>query len=116
YRNQHNSFENAPQTFFLSGDANLSELNGTANTGKLNHSVGLAAIYDAFGSATTTGLNLSYAASAKITNTLNLRAGLAVTYDKVKTETTDLHPLDPNDPALKADNMLNKYGLNAGVA
>src|SRR5690606_30336154 len=70
YRNQLNSFDKAPQTFFLSGELRLSDLNGGNTTGKVEHSIGLAALRDAFGTTKDLGLNLSYSASAKITPAL----------------------------------------------
>lgn len=118
YRNQMTTFDKAPQTFFLSGEVRLADLSGEPQTGKVAHSIGLAAVHDAFGTTKDIGLNLSYSAAAKIASNLSLRAGLAVTYDNVKIN-TDLTSLDPNDPAyqtLKNDNVLNKYGVNIGVA
>lgn len=114
YRNQMTTFDKAPQTFFLSGEARL-----PGKTGKLQHSIGLAAMRDAFGDTKDIGLNLSYSAAAKISAGLNLRGGLAVTYNNVKTNPANLIPLDPSDPAyqaLKNSSVLNKYGVNAGVA
>ena len=119
YRNQLTTFDKAPQTFLISGEINLSNPSQEASIGQVNHSLGLATVYEDFGATTTSGLNLSYAASVKITKALNFRAGLAVTYDNVKTKTETLTPGEMNDPAyqaLKNNNTLNKYGLNAGIA
>ncbi|HMR19432.1 MAG TPA: PorP/SprF family type IX secretion system membrane protein, partial [Sphingobacterium sp.] len=115
---QMTSFNNAPQTFFLSGEARLSDVSNL-QTNRIAHNAGLAAIYDTFGTSTDVGLNLSYAAETEIIPTLKLRAGLAVTYNNLSTDLGGLNPLDENDPAyqaLKDGSTFNKYGLNAGVA
>lgn len=119
YRNQITTFDKAPQTYFLSGEVKLSDIKSSSEVGKVAHSIGLAAMQDAFGSTKHTGVNLSYAANTQITSKLNLRAGIALTYDNAKTHIEDINILDPNDPAyqaLKNGNVLNKYGLNIGAA
>jgi Bacteroidetes-specific putative membrane protein len=117
YRNQITTFDKAPQTFFLSGDVRLVDLGASADS-KVQHSIGLAALKDDYGNTQNIGVNLSYSASAAITSTLNLKAGLGISYDNLKTDISDLLLGDPNDPAfdaLKRNNKLTKYGLNLGV-
>ena len=119
HRDQMTAFDHAPKTLFLSGEANLSELTGKSSE-RLQHGLGLAVLHDAFGAVKDNSINLSYSAALKISTNLNLRAGLAATYNNVKIDGQELLLAEQNDAAylalLDGNNTVNKYGVNIGVA
>jgi type IX secretion system PorP/SprF family membrane protein len=118
YRDQWTSFEDAPRTLFLSGEANLQDLTKSKGDG-LQHSFGISLLHDTYGALTNNNLNLSYGAGIKIADKLRLRAGIAVTYNNTKFDNASLIVADPTDPAytsLSNNNNVKKYGVNIGVA
>ncbi|WP_460765301.1 PorP/SprF family type IX secretion system membrane protein [Niabella terrae] len=119
YRNQMTEFDKSPRSLLLSGEARLTDLGWGDAAAKVTHHLGLALAYDREGGNHTGGVNVSYAASAKISTALNLRGGIAVSMDKVKMETGGLTIDVDNDPAYEAlmrDKVVNKFGLNLGLA
>jgi type IX secretion system PorP/SprF family membrane protein len=119
YRDQMVAFDNSPKTLFLSGEANLSDLIGKNNNG-VQHGFGLAILHDAFGATKDNRVNLSYSATIKIAENLNLRAGVAATYNSLKIDHNELILGEEGDAAylalLNGNNTLNKFGANIGVA
>lgn len=119
YRDQMTSFEDAPKTLFLSGEANISDLTGKKSN-NVAHGVGLAVLHDAFGALRDNRVNLSYSAGIKISSKMQLKAGAAFTYNNVKLDTDVLSLSEADDASylslLNGNNTINKYGVNIGVA
>lgn len=119
YRDQMTSFEDAPKTLFLSGEANISDLIGKKSNG-VAHGVGLAVLHDAFGAIRDNRVNLSYSAGIKISSTMQLKAGVAFTYNNVKLDSDALYLDQEGDASylalINGSNAINKYGVNIGVA
>lgn len=119
YRDQYTSFEDAPRTLFLSGEASLSDITKSKAEG-LQHSFGLAVLHDTYGALTDNRVNTSYSAGIQISSLFRLRAGVAATYNNTKIDNEKLILNEGGDPAynslLNGNNSVNKYGVNLGVA
>lgn len=119
YRDQYTTFEDAPRTLFLSGEANLSGLTQTDAQG-LQHSFGIAVLHDSYGAMKDNRVNLSYAAGVKIAEKFRLKAGVAAVYNNTKFDINELSISDPSDDAylslMNGNSSINKFGVNLGVA
>lgn len=113
------TFDDAPKTLFLSGELNLSDVIKTTS-GSLQHGFGLAVLHETFGAFVDNKVNLSYSSTIKISEGVNLRAGVAATYNNIKINDQKLVMDQQGDAAylalLNGNNSLNKFAVNLGVA
>lgn len=117
YRNQTTSFENAPQTILVTGQARLSDISGIGS-GKIQHGVGIAIMHDDFADTKQLGAQLTYSATKQINDKIKASAGIAAVYNSFKTDLSGLIPVDETDPAYRnqKDNIADKFGANIGIA
>jgi len=120
-RNQWTGFDNAPQTYFLSAELDPMEISYAQDAALMgNTAVGLHLIQDNFGPFRQTELLLSYGARVRITNTTNLRLGVAANYNNIRLDGNNLTTEQINDPTVNA--FLNEFAtmealdFNAGIA
>ncbi|WP_207434259.1 PorP/SprF family type IX secretion system membrane protein [Sabulibacter ruber] len=95
YRDQWSGFEDAPRTLFASVELDQADIAAWKKTDVLKtretdyysrqagakHAWGLSVLHDSFGPFVQTQFNLSYGSRIRLSETLSLRAGAAVTYD-----------------------------------
>ncbi|HEY0670274.1 MAG TPA: PorP/SprF family type IX secretion system membrane protein [Sphingobacteriaceae bacterium] len=116
YRDHFDGSDEAPKTLFVAGELNLADIGGKAGTeGALTHALGLSLLNDNYGSLKNSRIALSYNSGFKLTKTLRLHAGAAVTYDVNKFDNEGLVFDGPDDQSA-LNESINKLGVNAGVA
>lgn len=127
YRNQWTGFEDAPKTIFVSGELSLSDLGaakayegrrGNAKPDEGN-AFGLSVLHDSFGPYSETQVYFSYGSAIRLTESLNLRWGSALSYKSNRLDGTRL-TVDQDDPKhqhlLGQNNRKGRVDLNLGVA
>jgi len=131
FRDQWTGFDQAPRTIFASGELDLNQLKANKNNlgaeadteyrlgSSGSHAFGLTLLLDQFGPLQQNQVNVSYATGVRLSETLSLRLGGALTY-----ETSKLNPgsmtLDmENDPEytdlLMNGDRANKLDGNIGL-
>jgi type IX secretion system PorP/SprF family membrane protein len=115
YRDQFDGSDEAPTTLFVAGEFNLSNIKGKGAAGGLSHAIGVSLLDDNYGALKNNRLALSYNAGFKLSKTLRLHAGAAVTYDHNKFDNSGLIFDGPDNQSALGDGI-NKFGVNAGVA
>lgn len=116
YRDQFAGYDNAPKTFFASGEMNLADVLKTTS----KHSFGLSLLHDSYGALTENRIDLSYSTGVQLTEKLRLKAGMGLTYSNLKIDNERLVMDQENDPSYTAlvndGNNSDRYALNIGVA
>lgn len=134
YRNQWTGFEDAPRTLFLSSELDLADAGAWSRSkrpGQLQeerpypylgakHALGFSLLHDSFGPYRETQLYLNYSSKVRLSEKLNLRAGVALTYNKIFLDYTQLTLDQSNDPELQYlmnsdNNKIEKVDVNVGV-
>lgn len=133
YRNQWTGFENAPETIFASAELDLADLeawkqnnllktqqeDGYSRQTGAKHAFGLALLNDRFGAFSENQLFLSYGSRVKLSESLSLRWGTAVTLSSQRLDGNKLTIDQENDPQyndlLGHNNRLSKVDLNFGL-
>lgn len=126
YRNQWTGFEDAPITMFASGEVALPDL-GSSRVGAKSrsssghgHAMGLSVLKDSFGHYSETQVFLSYGSAIRLSQTLNLRWGSALSYKTNVLDGTRLNTADKSDPRyqnlLDQNNRKSRLDLNLGLA
>jgi len=127
FRDQWTGFEQAPRTFFISGEADLAQLKaGAAPDGGYSpvsggsHNLGLSLLVDQFGPLKQSQVHLSYGAGVRLSEKYSLRLGGAFTYEVNKLNPGRMTLDAENDPEytdlLMNDNQSHKVDANLGVA
>lgn len=130
YRNQWTGFEDAPKTIFVSGEMSFADLKGRGvsenrrragsnfNPGN-SGALGLSVLNKSFGPYGETQVFLSYGSAIRLTESLNLRWGTALTYKLNSLDGTKLN-VAGDDPKyqhlLGQNNRKSKVDLNLGIA
>jgi type IX secretion system PorP/SprF family membrane protein len=128
FRDQWTGFEGAPRTFFLSTELNLAHLAGRMTPHQarqlelapVKHAAGLLILRDRFGPFQETQVNASYSSRVRITRTMSLRAGMALTYHVNRLNPEKIYVEDINDPEYQHllatdNNQTRKLDVNAGL-
>jgi type IX secretion system PorP/SprF family membrane protein len=121
YRDQFTGFTDAPQTMFLSGELNTADLGRTAGTGLgANGAVGFSLLRDTFGPFKETHFNLGYGSVVRLSETLRLRAGAALTYQVSRLDASRITMDELQDPEYQNlfgtdNNQTHKLDVNAGL-
>lgn len=100
-RNQWSGIENAPRTYFFSGELDFGELAGEedpALMGKNAASVNL--LHDTYGAFRETELTVAYASRIRLSRQHNLRLGAGVNYQNIRLDGNFLTSDEENDPTL----------------
>ena len=133
YRNQWTGFEDAPKTLLATAELDLKNLKHGKGYrfGKQDyedylksisarHALGIAVSHDKFGPSKETALALSYGAGIRISETLSLRWGTALTYQQRMLDGNSLSVDQENDPRyanmLGRRNRMGKVDLDVGLA
>ncbi|MDX5421018.1 MAG: PorP/SprF family type IX secretion system membrane protein [Hymenobacteraceae bacterium] len=132
YRNQWTGFEDAPKTMLASAELDLARLGQKKkayqpgakerNSGPISarHGLGLTVVHDQFGPARETQLQLSYGSGVRLSETLHMRWGTALTYTAQRLDGNSLTLDQENDPryreVLGQNNRMGKVDLNLGLA
>jgi type IX secretion system PorP/SprF family membrane protein len=133
YRDQWTGFEDAPKTLFFSGELDAADLNKTADkkqhyqyrdAGKgyqgARHAFGLLALQDRFGPIRETQLALNYGTGIRLSQSLSLRWGTALTYNNFRLDGNSLVVDNTSDPRYRhvmgQFNSMSKLDLNLGFA
>jgi type IX secretion system PorP/SprF family membrane protein len=126
YRNQWTGFEDAPKTIFVSGEFSLSDLSASkasavrrsTNPGAEN-ALGLSVLHDSFGPYSETQVYLSYGSAIRLSESLNLRWGSALSYKSNRLDGNKLI-VDQDDPKhqhlLNHNNRKSRIDMNLGIA
>jgi type IX secretion system PorP/SprF family membrane protein len=122
YRDQFTGFTDAPQTIFISGEVNAAELAGRPASSGLgaNSAVGFSLLRDTFGPFKETQLNGSYGSQVRLSETLSLRAGAALTYEVSRLDPDKVTVDILQDPEYQNlfgtdNNQTHKLDVNAGL-
>jgi type IX secretion system PorP/SprF family membrane protein len=128
YRDQFTGFDDAPRTFFLSGEMNLAHLRGRMTPAQarqlelapVKNAVGMVILRDHFGPFQETQLHASYGSRVRITRTMSLRAGLALAYQLNRLNPDKVVVDNLNDPEYQQlfmadNNQTHKLDVNAGL-
>lgn len=133
YRNQWTGFEDAPKTLLATAELDLKSLKHGKGYqfGKQDsedylksisarHAIGISVMHDRFGPSKETGLALSYGAGIRVSETLGLRWGAALTYKQQQLDGNSLTVDQENDPryanVLGRRNRMGKADLDVGLA
>lgn len=109
YRDQWSGFENAPRTFFISGELDLqSWKNRMAPEAALEvipkgakHAFGISYLHDTFGPLVESQLYLNYGSRVQLTEALSLRAGGTITYNSQRIDGSRITLDQQNDASLQ---------------
>ena len=133
HRNQWTGFEDAPKTIFASVELDVADLAGWKNTDLVKtrqadgynrqlggrHAFGVAVLNDRFGPFTESQIHLSYGSRVRLTETMSLRMGGALTYSGQRLDGNRLTIDQENDPEfqdmLGRRSSVNKFDLNLGL-
>lgn len=123
YRNQWTGFEDAPKTIFVSGELLTSDLGAAkayeGRRGSAGNAFGLSVLHDSFGPYSETQVYFSYGSAIRLTESLNLRWGSALSYKSNRLDGTKL-TVDQDDPKhqhlLGQNNRKGRVDLNLGIA
>jgi type IX secretion system PorP/SprF family membrane protein len=122
YRDQFTGFTDAPQTLLISGEVNAAQLAGRASGTGLgaNGAVGFSLLRDTFGPFKETHMNLSYGSQVRLSETLRLRAGAALTYQVSRLDPDKVTIDELDDPEYQNlfgtdNNQTHKLDVNAGL-
>lgn len=133
HRNQWTGFEDAPKTIFVSGELDVADLAGWKNTDLVKtrhedgynrqlggrHAFGVVVLNDRFGPFTENQIHLSYGSRVRLTETMSLRMGGALTYSGQRLDGSRLTIDQENDPefqdVLGRRSGVNKFDLNLGL-
>ena len=126
YRDQWSAFENAPQTFFVSGELNLQSLKNKASVDSMEmipvgvrHSAGISYLHDTFGPLIEGQLFVNYASSVQLTEDLGLRAGGAITYNAQRIDGNKITFNQQDDPSMvefmNSNMSSNRIDFNLGL-
>ncbi|WP_299759221.1 PorP/SprF family type IX secretion system membrane protein [uncultured Pontibacter sp.] len=133
YRNQWTGFEDAPKTIMASGELDLQQLgrsskpfaNSPGNRENkeevsARHGLGLTVFHDQFGPAKETQATLSYGAGIRLSESLNLRWGTAISYTSHRLDGNSLTIDQKNDPrfgnVLGEENRSGRADINLGLS
>jgi type IX secretion system PorP/SprF family membrane protein len=133
YRNQWTGFEDAPKTLFFSGELDLADLNKASDRTRhyqyrdsrssymgAKHAFGLVALQERFGPTRETQLGLNYGTGVRLTESLSLRFGTALTFNNFRLDGNSLVVDNNGDPryqhVLGDQNSMSKFDLNLGFA
>ncbi|WP_181307479.1 PorP/SprF family type IX secretion system membrane protein [Rufibacter sp. XAAS-G3-1] len=133
YRDQWTGFEDAPRTLFASVELDQADISAWRKTDVLKtqetdaysrqagakHAWGLSLLHDSFGPFVETQVNLSYGSRIRLSESLSLRAGAALTYGIQRMNGNKLVLDQANDQEfanyLGNENRVNKLDVNLGV-
>ncbi|MBD1396433.1 type IX secretion system membrane protein PorP/SprF [Pontibacter sp. JH31] len=133
YRNQWTGFEDAPKTLFFSGEIDAADLSKTTdrtshyhfrNSAKgyqgARHAFGFVALQDRFGPTHETQLAFNYGTGIRLSESLSLRWGAAITYNNFRLDGNSLVVDNTSDPryqhVMGQYNSMSKLDLNLGFA
>jgi type IX secretion system PorP/SprF family membrane protein len=124
YRDQWTGFTDAPQTMFISGEVNASDLMRAGAVAKPGLGVGSAfgfyILRDTFGPFKDTQFNLSYGSQVRLSDALSLRAGAALAYEVSRLDAAKITVDDEQDEEYQNllgtdNNQVHKLDVNAGL-
>ncbi|MEJ8800598.1 PorP/SprF family type IX secretion system membrane protein [Pontibacter sp. H249] len=132
YRNQWTGFEDAPKTILATAELDINSVgvekgyrykkngNNYLNGISAKQALGLTVLHDQFGPSKETQLFLSYGSGIRLSETLSLRWGTALTYHSQRLDGNSLTVDQQNDPRyaniLGNTNRMSKADLNLGIS
>lgn len=118
YRDQFAGYQNAPKSLFVSGEMKLSDLRQSES--KIEHGFGLSLLHESFGAILENNVGMSYSAGLNLNESLSLKAGVGLNYNRASINHNQLVLDNVSDPSynalLNGDNNSQKFALNVGVA
>ncbi len=135
YRNQWTGFEDAPKTLIASGEIGLAMLGHKNNNYRFNghdsnkeggvgmglkHALGLILLHDQFGPTKESQITLNYGSGIRLSETVSLRWGTALTYRLQRLDGNSLTLDQESDPryidVLGNSNRSGALDMNLGLA
>ncbi|GAB3203146.1 type IX secretion system PorP/SprF family membrane protein [Pontibacter aydingkolensis] len=133
YRNQWTGFEDAPKTILATAELDLKSIGDTKGykfdsqgdgdylkSISAKHAIGLSVLHDQFGPSKETQLFLSYGSAVRLSESLSMRWGTALTYSSQFLDGNRLTVDQENDPKytnlLGHSNRIGKADINLGMA
>ncbi|MCJ8166734.1 PorP/SprF family type IX secretion system membrane protein [Pontibacter sp. E15-1] len=134
YRNQWTGFEDAPKTLLATAEVDLGMLGHKSNNYRFDgresrgaavgtgarHALGLILLHDQFGPAKESLVGLNYGSAIRLSESVSLRWGSALTYRMQRFDGNSLTVDQENDPrytgVLGNNNRSNTLDLNLGLS
>ncbi|MBA9075827.1 PorP/SprF family type IX secretion system membrane protein [Rufibacter quisquiliarum] len=134
YRDRWNGFDNAPRTFFISGEVNMADIRNhtllsssepedaaaPAEATGVQHGFGVSVLHDRFGPLRENQFTLNYTSGIRISQNVNLQGGIGFSYGNSRMASEGVILNDQGDASfdkfLYGNERIHRYGVNLGVA
>ncbi|MGV3541323.1 MAG: PorP/SprF family type IX secretion system membrane protein [Rufibacter sp.] len=137
YRDRWTGFEDAPRTFFISGEINLADVknhtlltSGTAEEGEateegtavgvVRQAIGVSVLNDRFGPLRENYFTVNYTTGIQLTETIGLQGGIGIGYNNSRLDKNSVVLNDLGDAGydnfLYGKERIHRYGVNLGIA